>query len=61
MGMTIAEKILARAAGRSRVAPGDLVTVKVATAVLFDNNFMPSIWQEVLKKEGYVAQRVAAP
>jgi 3-isopropylmalate/(R)-2-methylmalate dehydratase large subunit len=49
MGMTIAEKILARAAGRSRVAAGDLVTVKVATAVLFDNNFMPSIWQEVLK------------
>jgi 3-isopropylmalate/(R)-2-methylmalate dehydratase large subunit len=47
MGMTIAEKILARASGRARVAPGDLVTVKVDTAVFFDNNFMPSIWQEV--------------
>jgi 3-isopropylmalate/(R)-2-methylmalate dehydratase large subunit len=49
--MTIAEKILARASGRERVAPGDLVTVKVDTVVLFDNNFMPSIWQEVLKLE----------
>jgi hypothetical protein len=27
------------------------VTVKVDTVVLFDNNFMPSIWQEVLKLE----------
>ena len=51
MGMTIAEKILARASGRERVAAGDLVTVKVDTVVLFDNNFMPSIWQEVLKLE----------
>jgi 3-isopropylmalate/(R)-2-methylmalate dehydratase large subunit len=49
--MTIAEKILARASGRDRVAAGDLVTVKVDTVVLFDNNFMPSIWQEVLKLE----------
>jgi 3-isopropylmalate/(R)-2-methylmalate dehydratase large subunit len=49
MGMTIAEKILARASGRARVAAGDLVTVKVDTVVLFDNNFMPSIWQELLK------------
>jgi len=46
MGMTIAEKILARASGRDRVAAGDLVTVKVDTVVLFDNNFMPSIWQD---------------
>jgi len=51
MGMTIAEKILARASGRERVAAGDLVTVKVDTVVLFDNNFMPSIWQDVLKLE----------
>jgi 3-isopropylmalate/(R)-2-methylmalate dehydratase large subunit len=51
MGMTIAEKILARASGRSQVAAGDLVTVQVDTVVLFDNNFMPSIWQEVLKLE----------
>ena len=51
MGMTIAEKILARKGGQTRVAAGDLVTVKVDTVVLFDNNFMPSIWQEMLKLE----------
>ena len=51
MGMTIAEKILAKKSGRDRVSPGDLVTVKVDTVVLFDNNFMPSIWQDVLKLE----------
>jgi len=49
MGMTIAEKILAKKSGRDSVAAGDLVTVKVDTVVLFDNNFMPSIWQDVLK------------
>jgi len=51
MGMTIAEKILARKSGQEKVRPGDLVTVKVDTVVLFDNNFMPSIWQEVLKMD----------
>ena len=51
MGMTIAEKILAKKSGRDRVAAGDLVTVNVDTVVLFDNNFMPSIWQDVLKLE----------
>ncbi len=51
MGMTIAEKILAKKSGRSQVAAGDLVTVDVDTVVLFDNNFMPSIWQDVLKME----------
>jgi len=51
MGMTIAEKILARKSGRDRVAAGDLVTVNVDTVVLFDNNFMPSIWQDMLKME----------
>ncbi len=49
MGMTIAEKILARASGRSRVAAGDLITVQVHTTVLFDNNFMPSNWPDVLR------------
>ena len=49
MGMTIGEKILARKGGLKEVKPGDLVTVDVDTVVLFDNNFMPSIWQEVLK------------
>ena len=47
MGMTIAEKILAKAAGRGRVCAGDLVTVQVHTTVLFDNNFMPSNWPDV--------------
>ena len=51
MGMTIAEKILAKKSGRDSVAAGDLVTVKVDTVVLFDNNFMPSIWQDMLKME----------
>jgi 3-isopropylmalate/(R)-2-methylmalate dehydratase large subunit len=49
--MTIAEKILAKKSGRDRVAAGDLVTVSVDTVVLFDNNFMPSIWQDMLKME----------
>jgi len=49
MGMTIAEKILARKSGQVRVGPGDLVTVEVDTVILFDNNFMPSIWREILK------------
>ena len=51
MAMTIAERILAKKSGRSHVAPGDLVTVETDTVVLFDNNFMPSIWQDVLKME----------
>jgi 3-isopropylmalate/(R)-2-methylmalate dehydratase large subunit len=49
MGMTIAEKILARASGRKSVAAGDLVTVRVDTTVLFDNNFMPNNWPDVRK------------
>ncbi len=49
MGMTIAEKILARKGGLKRVAPGDLVTVEVDTVILFDNNFMTNRWREVLK------------
>jgi 3-isopropylmalate/(R)-2-methylmalate dehydratase large subunit len=49
MGMTIAEKILARKSGQRKVAPGDLVTVEVDTVILFDNNFMPSQWRDILK------------
>lgn len=49
MGMTIAEKILARKSGRDRVGPGDLVTVDVDTVILFDNNFMPNNWREIAK------------
>jgi 3-isopropylmalate/(R)-2-methylmalate dehydratase large subunit len=51
MGMTIAEKILARASGRERVAAGDLVTVQVHTTVLFDNNFMPNNWPDVRRMD----------
>ncbi len=49
MGMTIAEKILAKKSGRDKVVPGDLVTVDVDTVVVIDNNFMPSQWRDVLK------------
>jgi 3-isopropylmalate/(R)-2-methylmalate dehydratase large subunit len=49
MGMTIAEKILAKKSGQASVRPGDLVTVEIDTAILFDNNFMPSQWRDILK------------
>jgi len=49
MGMTIAEKILAKKSGQATVRPGDLVTVEVDTVILFDNNFMPSQWRDILK------------
>jgi 3-isopropylmalate/(R)-2-methylmalate dehydratase large subunit len=45
MGMTIAEKILARAAGRESVAPGEIVVVKVDMAVVIDIGFSPGIWR----------------
>ena len=37
--------------GREVVRPGDIVTVEVDTVILFDNNFMPSIWQEILRTD----------
>ncbi|MGE5526546.1 MAG: aconitase/3-isopropylmalate dehydratase large subunit family protein [Rhodospirillaceae bacterium] len=49
MGMTIAEKILAAKSGQKIVKPGDVVTVEVDTVILFDNNFMPNNWREILK------------
>ncbi len=39
MGMTIVEKILARAADRSNVKPGAIVTVAVDRAVMLDTTF----------------------
>ncbi|MBI2205062.1 MAG: 3-isopropylmalate dehydratase large subunit [Candidatus Rokubacteria bacterium] len=42
MGLTMAEKILARAAGRARVEPGEIVTVEVGKAVLIDLSFVPT-------------------
>lgn len=47
MGMTMIEKILARAARRPHVSPGDLVTVPVDAAVVLDINFMPAFWREL--------------
>jgi len=39
-GMTIVEKIFARASGQLRVAPGDLVVVDVDTVVMIDMSFL---------------------
>jgi 3-isopropylmalate/(R)-2-methylmalate dehydratase large subunit len=49
MGMTIAEKILARASGAATIVPGDLAVVDVDLAVLIDLSFSQSSWREVLK------------
>jgi 3-isopropylmalate/(R)-2-methylmalate dehydratase large subunit len=49
MGMTMTEKILARASGAKAVKPGDLVVTDVDTAVLIDNAFLPAYWREILK------------
>jgi len=49
MGMNIAEKILARAAGVAQVVPGEIAIVEVDTCVLTDMNFMPASWREILK------------
>jgi 3-isopropylmalate/(R)-2-methylmalate dehydratase large subunit len=49
MGMTIAEKILAAKGGQAKVVPGDIVTVGVDTVILFDNNFMPNNWRDILE------------
>ncbi len=46
MAMTMVEKILARGAGLKSVAPGDIVTVEVATAVVIDQNFMHNRMRE---------------
>ena len=48
MPMTIAEKILARAAGAAAMKPGDLAVVDVETAVLMDMTFLPEGWRDVL-------------
>ncbi len=49
MGMTIVEKIFARASGQSRVAPGDLVVVDVDCAVMLDMSFHKTARREILK------------
>jgi 3-isopropylmalate/(R)-2-methylmalate dehydratase large subunit len=52
-GMTIAEKIIARAAGRSWVAPGEYVTAKIDVAMMNDNiRYIPALLQKAGIKEG---------
>src|SRR5262245_45160421 len=47
MGMTIAEKILARKGGQKKVAPGDRVTVEVDTVVRNNNSTTPCRWRSI--------------
>jgi 3-isopropylmalate/(R)-2-methylmalate dehydratase large subunit len=49
MGMTITEKILARAGGLPKVSPGDVAVVDVETACLIDLSFLPEGWRNVLQ------------
>lgn len=49
MGMTIIEKILAKAGGTATVAPGDLAVVDVDLVVMIDLSFSQGSWREVLK------------
>jgi 3-isopropylmalate/(R)-2-methylmalate dehydratase large subunit len=49
MGMTMAEKILAKAGGLAKVSPGDIAVVSVGTAVFLDMNFLPESWREIRK------------
>lgn len=49
MGMTVAEKILARNGGLKKVSPGDVVTVEVAAVILIDNNFQANVRVDILK------------
>ena len=49
MGMTIVEKIFARASGQSRVAAGDLVVVDVDCAVMLDMSFHRNQRRNILK------------
>ena len=44
MPRTLAEKILARAAGRAAVAPGEIVTCRVDLALLLDSGGPRRIW-----------------
>lgn len=49
MGMTIAEKILARAAGKPSVRPGELLVVDIDTVVVLDTNFYATLRKDVIK------------
>lgn len=49
MGMTIIEKILARASHARTVKPGQLVVADIDKVVLYDGNFFPAYWRDVRK------------
>jgi 3-isopropylmalate/(R)-2-methylmalate dehydratase large subunit len=49
MGMTIVEKIFARASGQARVAAGDLVVVNVDVSVMLDSSFHANHRRKILK------------
>ena len=49
MSMTIIEKILAKASGSTKIAPGDLAVVDVDLVVMIDLSFSRGSWREVLK------------
>ena len=50
MSMTITEKILARAAGRDKVAPGDVVNARIDVVMCHDVTTPPAI--SMLKDKG---------
>ena len=43
MPATLAEKIIARAAGRHKVAPGEIVTCSVDLAMVHDGGLVPHL------------------
>jgi 3-isopropylmalate/(R)-2-methylmalate dehydratase large subunit len=49
MGMTIAEKIMARASGQTQAKPGDLIVAEVDTVIFNDPSFIAGTWREILK------------
>ncbi|HEX3537625.1 MAG TPA: aconitase/3-isopropylmalate dehydratase large subunit family protein [Stellaceae bacterium] len=49
MGMTIVEKIFARASGQPQVRPGDLAVVDVDIAVMMDTSFHANTRRDILK------------
>jgi len=62
MGMTITEKILARASGRPRVSPGDVVVAKVDRVMMHDVG-APGVWDvfQELKGKGIDISRIFNP
>ena len=47
MGMTIIEKILARASNAATVKPGQVIVAGVDKVVLYDGNFFPAYWRDI--------------